>query len=257
MNRIAAVFEHCRTAERAALTLYATVGYPTLADSIEALKAMIAAGADMIELGVPFSAPMADGPVIQAAGQEALRQGVTLGDILSVAVAIRKESSVPLILFSYYNVLLRYGLEQLARDAAAAGIDGILVVDLPLEEQKELVQALEPAGLALIQLIAPTTPPDRAERILRHAFGFVYYITVKGVTGEQSVFPADLAGHLQRLRRQSPVPVVAGFGIATPEQAKMIAGHADGIVIGSAVVRRQKEPEKLREFVASMASALR
>ncbi|MFA7231304.1 MAG: tryptophan synthase subunit alpha [Victivallaceae bacterium] len=264
MNRIQKTFAQCRQENRKALVAFVTAGNPDLKTSQRLVEEIIAAGADIIELGVPFSDPMADGPVIQESSRRALLAGTCLKDIIPMAADIRRKSNAPIILFSYYNVILAYGLEKLAQDCVAAGIDGWLVVDVPLEERYEILPLLKSHGLSLIPLVAPTTPPERAQKIVQDADGFVYYITVKGVTGARQQIASDLAEKLSELRKLSPVPVVAGFGISTPENAAATAAHADGIVVGSALVRIMNDtanPEeginKSRELVKLLAGALK
>ncbi|NLF16572.1 MAG: tryptophan synthase subunit alpha [Lentisphaerae bacterium] len=264
MNRIDAAFKACRRDRRKALVAFLTAGDPDLDATAEIVPALAAAGADIIELGVPFSDPMADGPTIQESSQRALAAGTTLDGILECVRRLRRQTQVPLVLFSYYNVIFRHGLDRLAAEAAAAGVDGLLLVDVPLEELDEVRPSCRQAGLPLIRLVAPTTPPERLERICRDAEGFVYCITVTGVTGARAALPADLAAELARARAASPVPVVAGFGIASPEMARTVAAHADGVVVGSALVKCLAGPGGRAEriaagaaFIASLAEALR
>lgn len=265
MDRIQAIFEQCRQENRKALVAYVTVGNPDLPTSEKLIENVIESGADIIELGVPFSDPMADGPVIQKAGQVALKAGTTLAGIIEIAGRISKKyPAVPLVLFSYYNVLLAYGMDKLGEACRSNGIDAWLVVDVPLEEREEIQPMADKYGISLIPLIAPTTPLDRAEKILSGVRGFVYYITVKGVTGARAQLPPELAGRLEEIRKISPIPVVAGFGIASPEMAAVTARHADGIVVGSALVRimddvpdREQGLKASADFVAGLAKALR
>ena len=264
MNRLEKCFERCAAENRKALVMYVTAGCPDLKTTEQLINSIITAGADIIELGVPFSDPMADGPTIQLSSQKALDAGTELKDIIAMGGRIRKNSEAPMILFSYYNVILAYGVEKLAKECAELGIDGWLIVDVPLEERDELLPTMEQQGLSLIPLIAPTTPPERAARIVKDAQGFIYYITVKGVTGARTSFNEDPAAKLSALRKMSPVPVVGGFGISTPEMAAKTAKNADGIVVGSALVKitlQDKAPEVIIqesiEFVSSLAEALK
>ncbi len=263
MDRIKNTFETCNAENRKALVMFAVMGNPDLATSEQLIVEIAKSGADIIELGVPFSDPMADGPVIQTAGVKALETGVNLHQIIEAAARIRQQTEVPLVLFSYYNLMTSYGLEELASDAKDAGIDAILAVDVPFEESGELRPVLDRYGLHLIPLIAPTTPLERAAMILEHATGFAYYITVKGVTGARGELPKDLTERISELRKISPIPVVAGFGISSPEMAKTAGEHADGVVVGSALVRitLDNPPEeairKGVEFTAGLAGALK
>ena len=215
---------------------------------------------DIVEIGVPFSDPTADGPVIQAASQRALAGGATLEKILAMIAGIRRASGIPIVLFTYYNPVLSYGPERFAADAAAAGVDGILIVDLPPEEADELRRYTDPAGLAFISLIAPTTDSRRAATILRQATGFVYYISVTGVTGTAVPSPDSVRQDVARLKGMTALPVAVGFGISTPDQAAAIAPLADGVVVGSALVRLIGERGHnacLMEDVISFAGEIR
>lgn len=263
MNRIDTTFDACRADGRKALVMFVSAGDPNLAVTETLIREICANGADVVELGVPFSDPMADGPTIQAASQRALAAGATLSGILDMVRRLRETIDTPFVLFSYYNVLFSYGMAKLARDAAAAGVDGMLVVDVPFEEMGEIRPDLERNQLHLISLLAPTTPPERAKRILAQAEGFVYYITVTGVTGARSELPENLAEELAQIVAVSTVPVVAGFGISSPEMAQSVAAHADGVVVGSALVKRLNAAETIEagiadcaQFVASLAESL-
>lgn len=256
-NRIEQCFECCRCEQRSALIVYATVGYPSLAESETIIGNLIDSGADMIELGVPFSDPMADGPVIQEAGQKALANGATLKGVLDVAARIRANyPQTPLVLFSYYNVLLNYGLKALGEKLETAGVDAVLVVDLPLEERQELAPLLE--HVTLIPLLSPATSPERARQIVNGAGGFAYYITVRGVTGVRSALPVELAGEIAAMRTRLPLPVAAGFGISTPEMARAVGECADAVVVGSAVMSLllQKKNTDAENLVRGMRRAL-
>ena len=237
MGRIEERFTALNKEGRKAFVAYLTAGDPNLKTTAELIPALEAAGVDIIEVGVPFSDPTADGPVIQAASQRALKKGATLEKILAMITGLRRFSGIPIVLFGYYNPILSYGPERFAADAAAAGVDGILVVDLPPEEADELRRYSDPAGLAFITLIAPTTDPQRARKILRGATGFVYYISVTGVTGTAVPRPDDVRQDVERLKKMTMLPVAVGFGISTPAQAATIAPLADGVVVGSALVR--------------------
>ena len=235
-NRICKCFEKAKEEGRAAFVAYLTIGYPSLEASEKAIDRLIAeSGADVIELGVPFSDPFADGAVIRSAAYEALKQGVTMTDVLALAARVRaKHPDTPLVVFSYYNLILSMGAETFA------AVDAVLAVDLPLEERDELLSVLKPHGLTMVPLIAPNTP---VARVVESAAGvedsFLYVITVKGVTGVRGELPPELTGHLDAIRAAVKVPIVAGFGIASREQGTaLVKGHADGYVIGSAIVRK-------------------
>lgn len=263
-NRIQNTFAACAADGRKALVLFVSAGDPDLSATEKLIRAIVAEGADIVEIGVPFSDPMADGPTIQAASQRALASGTTLAGILEMIRRLRADIEVPLVLFSYYNVLFRYGMERLAGDASAAGVDAMLIVDIPYEERDEVLPCLQAAGLDLITLVAPTTSSERAAEMLPHAAGFVYCITVTGVTGARSELPSDLSRLLTRMRQASPVPVVAGFGISSAKMARTVGKYADGIVVGSALVRKMAEAadpesgiESCRGFVRELSQALR
>ena len=218
---------------------YFPIGYPALGASVDVIEALARGGADLIEVGVPFSDPLADGPVIQHATQIALQQGATVAGCLDAVAELRRRGvSVPLVLMGYYNPLLAYGLARLAGAALAAGASGFIVPDLPPEEAGELEVVL-PAELPLVRMLAPTTPPERAARIASGARGFLYLVSVTGTTGARTELPPGLPDFIARVREQAPVhlPLCVGFGIATPDQARAVGEHADGVIVGSACVK--------------------
>ena len=239
-QRITDCFAKAKSEGRGAFVAYLTIGYPSLEKCETAIDTLVSEGADIIELGVPFSDPFADGAVIRSAAYEALRQGVTLSDVIALAKRVRaKHPDTGLVVFSYYNLLFANGLEKFADAAADAGIDAVLAVDLPLEEREELLAVLRPRGMSYVPLIAPNTP---IERVKESAAGlentFLYVITVKGVTGARKELPPDLAARLDEIRAAVDLPIAAGFGISTKEQADEVCRHADGYIIGSALVKR-------------------
>ena len=239
-DRIKRCFARAKAEGRGAFVAYLTMGYPTLAQSEAAVDDLVAGGVDIVELGVPFSDPFADGAVIRSAAYEALKQGVTLDGVLAAAKRIRaRHPETGLVVFTYYNLIFSKGLEAFAQAAADAGIDAVLSVDLPLEERDELLDVLRPHGLTVVPLIAPNTP---LERVVASAAGlddtFLYVITVKGTTGARTELPADLTARLDAIRAAVKIPIAAGFGISTREQAEVVARHADGFVVGSALVKR-------------------
>ena len=241
---IPAAFAAAKEEGRAALMPYLMGGFPDAATSAAVIDAYADSGADLIELGVPFSDPLADGPVIQRASQRALERGVTLKTVLEATRAIRATSALPLLLFTYFNPLLQYGLTRLAKDAKDAGADGVLVTDLPPEEAGEWLDAARPAGLDTVFLAAPTSPPERLRKVAEASRGFVYAVSRTGVTGERQSLSDDAKPLLERLRGLTREPVVLGFGIAAPEQAREAAQVADGVVVGSALVRfLEEEPQ--------------
>lgn len=241
MGRIGARFARRKAEGKAALVAFLTAGDPSLDGTVDAAAALDAAGADVLELGVPFSDPLADGPVIQRSSERALARGVTLEGVLGAVRRIRERSELPLLLFSYVNPLLQYGLERLARDAKAAGVDGVLVTDLPPEEAGEWIPAARAVDLDTVFLASPTSPPERLRRVAEASRGFVYAISRTGVTGERQALSADARPLVERLRTLTDVPVALGFGIGAPEQVREAAAVADGVVVGSALVRFLEE----------------
>ena len=240
MKRIAEAFENAKSQGRGAFVAYLTIGYPSLAKCEAAIDTLVSEGADIIELGVPFSDPFADGAVIRSAAYEALKQGVTLADVLALAKRVReRHPKTGLVLFSYYNLLFANGLDRFADAAADAGIDAVLAVDLPLEEREELLAVLRPRGISYVPLIAPNTPMERVKESAQGLDNtFLYVITVKGITGARKELPPDLASRLDAIRAAVELPIAAGFGISTKEQAEEVCRHADGYIIGSALVKR-------------------
>ena len=243
---------------RPALVAYLTCGDPSLEVTCEAARAMIEAGAEVIELGVPFSDPVADGPVIQRAAERALSRGVTLRDVLQVGRELRRHAhDAGLIVFSYLNPLLRLGLERFCAEAAAAGIDGALVTDLPVEEAGEYLRCMRSRGLAPVFLAAPTSSDDRLRRIAKASSGFVYAVSRTGVTGTREQLPQDALRLVKRIRRYTDVPVAVGFGISNAEQFAAVGEYADAAVVGSAIVREMaenpgREASAVHEFVAGL-----
>ncbi len=262
-GRIAARFRQLRRDGRAGLIPFVVAGDPNLARTHELVLAMERAGADLIELGVPFSDPMADGPANQRALARGLAAGASLNAILSLVKDLRAHTEIPIVLFGYYNPILHYGCERLCRDAAAAGVDGLLVVDLPPEEAPELGRPARNAGLDLIYMLAPTTPLERSRRIARSASGFLYYVSVTGVTGARDQVGDDVEQHVRELRTVTDLPISVGFGISTPAQAAQVASFADAVVVGSALsllIERHSaagdEVEKVAGLVGAMKEAM-
>ncbi|MDP6525567.1 MAG: tryptophan synthase subunit alpha [Kiritimatiellia bacterium] len=241
MNRIDARFAELKAAGKKGLVAYLTAGDPDLQTSEENVRIALQGGVDVLELGVPFSDPTADGPTIQEAAQRALAAGTNLNDVLAMVKNLRKDFDTPIVLFGYANPFFRYGYETLCRDAVEAGVDGFLVVDIPYEICGELKMHTDAAGLRLIPLIAPTTAAERADRILSEAQGFAYYIMVKGVTGARRELVVDLGERIAALRGVTDLPIAAGFGVSSGEQAAEVARTADAVVVGSALVRAAHE----------------
>ena len=245
-TRIANSFAKARSEGRGAFVAYLTIGYPSIEASEQAVEDVIAGGADVVELGVPFSDPFADGGVIRSAAYRAIENGVTLRDVIALAKRVRaRHPETGLVLFSYYNLVFSMGLGAFADAAADAGIDAVLAVDLPLEERDELLSELLPKGVGYVPLVAPNTPIERV-RASTEGVGdsFLYVITVKGTTGARTELPADLADRLDAIRAVSQLPVAAGFGISTKAHAEEVCRHADGFIVGSALVKCLAEGKK-------------
>ncbi len=237
MNRIDAMFRMLRKGDRAALIPFITCGDPDLATTEKLIHTISEAGADLIEIGLPFSDPLADGPTIQAASQRALLHGVNAKDLFALVKRVRRSVSIPLVVMGYYNPVLQYGLQRFAKEASEAGVDGTIIPDLPLEEVRPWEVEAGRAGLANIMLIAPNTPPDRIEKISRASKGFVYYVSVTGITGARTQLPLELSRGLKLVKSLTNKPVAVGFGISRPEQVSSLAGVADGIIVGSAIIK--------------------
>jgi tryptophan synthase alpha chain len=241
VTRIGERFARTREEGRTAFVAYLTAGDPSIERTVRAAEELDAAGVDVLELGVPFSDPLADGPVIQRASERALRRGTTLARVLEAVRSIRKTTEIPLLLFSYLNPILQYGVDRLAAEGRAAGLDGVLVTDLPPEEADGWLPAARKAELDTVFLAAPTSPDERLRRVAEASRGFVYAISRMGVTGERQSLSDDARPLVARLRRHTQEPVAIGFGISTPDQFKAAGEVADGVVVGSALVRFLEE----------------
>lgn len=263
-DRIRTTFERCRAAGEAALVTYVMGGDP----DVEASKAMALAcaegGADLLEIGIPFSDPIADGPTIQHAAERALASGTTTADVLAVAAAVRARSQIPIALMGYLNPILAHGLVRFARDCERSGVDAVIVPDLLPEESEEIIPVLAGRGVRTVFLLAPTSGPARVEAAAEAATGFLYFVSVTGVTGATKAVPSEIGAKVRAIRERSPVPVVIGFGVSTPEEARALGKLADGVVVGSAIVKRVAEggsraarAERVRRFVRSLKRALR
>ena len=262
-NRIDDVFALLRERGEKALIPYVMAGDPDVATTEEWLLAAASAGADLLEIGIPFSDPLADGPVLQRAAERALARKITLGDVLALVRRVRAKTATPLILMTYYNLIFQYGDERLARDAAAAGVDGLIVPDLPPEEADSLASAARAAGVHLIFLVAPTTPPARIAAIAARASGFLYYVSLTGITGSKLPPLEEVERRVRAIKRLTRLPIAVGFGVSTPDEAARIARVADGVIVASALIKRlQEEPNPakrshvLTAYVASLKQAL-
>jgi len=264
MNRIVERFVRLKNAGKKGFIVYIGAGDPNLEATRELAVAFDKAGVDILELGVPFSDPLADGLVNQLAAQRGLESGATPPKVLETVAAIRRDSQIPIVLYLYFNLAYRYGLEKFIHDAARAGVDGLLMLDLPPEESGDYEPLMRAAGLCNIYLVAPTTPDDRVELIVKRATGFIYYISREGVTGMQEKVAANLAQMTARIRKHTSLPIAVGFGISNPEQAKRVASCADAVVVGSAVVNQIAACGKtaqtvsiVSQFVQSLADAVK
>ena len=261
MSRIDDAFARCKAEKRAAFIPFIMAGDPDQETAQKILEALPDAGADIIELGIPFSDPMADGPVIQAAGLRALAAGMTLKKVLAMAAAFRAKHATPLVLMGYLNPVYTYGYEAFARDAAQAGVDGIILVDIPPEEAGEIEPVLAAHGIALVRLIAPTSVPERLPLLTQGAKGYLYYISITGITGAASASPEAIKGKLAEIRKATSLPVCVGFGIKTAADVKAFASLADGVVVGSAIVqeiaRSGGDAALIGRFVSALAAGVR
>lgn len=260
MNRLARAFQCARERGTPALVPFITAGDPDLTRTAALILSLADAGADVIELGVPFSDPMADGPVIQAASERALATGTTLTGVLATVRKVRITSAIPIVLMGYYNPILAYGTERFAADAVAAGVDGLLLVDLPPEEAQELRCFTDPLNLPLITLIAPTTPRERRNQLATRAEGYLYYVSMTGVTGTARIDTAAIRAEVEYLKSLSPVPVAVGFGITTAADAAAVGAFADAVVVGSALVKLidlHRQSPTLLDEVKNFTSAIR
>jgi len=257
MTRIEKRFQQLRSEKRGAFIPYLTAGDPSAEITCSLVLALEKAGADIIELGVPFSDPIADGPVIQRATERALAQHMTLRKVLELVRKIRSHSEIPLLLMSYYNPMLRYGLAQLARDAAQSGLDGVLATDLTIEESEEFRRTMAAEKLNTVFLAAPTSSPERLKKIAETSTGFIYAVSRTGVTGETQELSKDLQGFLQSLRQYSNTPIAVGFGISQPAHVQSVWKVADGAVVGSAIVREVEDNLKRPDLVERLATFAR
>jgi tryptophan synthase alpha chain len=259
MTRIGKKFAELKQQQGKALVTFVTAGDPDLALTERLIPAMAAAGADIIELGMPFSDPMADGPTIQLSSERSLAGGTTLAAILAMVKRVRQMCQVPILLMGYYNPVYIFGPERFCREAAAAGVDGVLLVDLPPEEAGEFSRFAKAAGIDLISLLTPTSDPSRIDRVKKVGTGFIYYVSVAGVTGARTTVATDIGSMVELIRTRVSLPVAVGFGISTPEQAAQVAGVADGVVVGSALVKlfEQYRGDELVERVSAMVGSLK
>ncbi len=262
MSRIAAMFANLAKKNEKALVTFITAGDPDLATTEELVLELEKSGADLIELGVPFSDPMADGPTIQLSSERALSSGTTLPKILAMVKSVRRKTEIPIILMGYYNPVFLYGPERFVTDAAAAGVDGVLLVDLPPEEAGEFKTAADRQGLNVIFLLTPTSDETRIGKVAKLGGGFIYYVSVTGVTGARTTVADTVFPDVKKIRERVSLPLAVGFGISDPAQAGRVAAVADGVVVGSALVKLFEEfrgdelRERLGEFVAALKAGV-
>ena len=257
MTRIGRLFEKLKREGRCGMIAYLTAGDPTPDATPGLVAALERGGADLIELGVPFSDPIADGPVIQRAGDRALRAGMTLAKVLDSAREIRRRSEIPLLLFTYLNPVLRYGFGRLANDAKEAGIDGCLLIDVSVEEAEEYVHVTRAAGLDTVFLAAPTSTEERLRLVAKYSSGFIYLVSRTGITGERDNIAGSALPLIERMRAQTNLPLAMGFGVSKPEHVAVLAGHVEAVVVGSAIVRQiERDPAGLEAFMRNLTSPL-
>jgi tryptophan synthase alpha chain len=265
MNRIDQTFSRLRTDGRKALMPFITAGDPDLETTAELIRACQQAGAALIELGLPYSDPVADGPVIQESYNRSLARGTTLSAIFDMLKRLRRDCQIPISVMGSYSLVVRRGTQRFIDDAKAAGVDGMIIPDLPLEEAESLAAPAQAAGIHQVMLIAPTTPWERARQIAARGSGFVYYVSVSGITGERAALPPEIAERINQLRAATDLPICVGFGISRPEHVRMVTSAADGAIVGSAIVRRVQQHagqgrkaivQAVADYVAELAAAL-
>jgi tryptophan synthase alpha chain len=257
-SRIPGKFRDLRKKNGKAFIPYIMAGDPNIKRTRELIGLLEGCGADIIELGVPFSDPLADGPTIQQAAQRALDEGVTLKKVIDLVAELRAGTQIPIILMTYYNPIFKYGDERFVLDAAAAGVDGVIVPDLPPDEAGNLIKQARESGLDTIFLLAPTSTDDRISKVVRTSTGFIYYVPITGITGSKLALDASLGQHIARIKSFSGKPVAVGFGVSTPEQAAGISEFADGVIVGSAIVKRVGESDReLEAYLLSLREAIK
>ncbi|MFZ3072717.1 MAG: tryptophan synthase subunit alpha [Thermodesulfobacteriota bacterium] len=263
-TRLKQTFEYLAKKGEKALVAFITAGDPDMNSTRNFISAIEKGGADIIELGIPFSDPMADGPTIQASSERALKNGATLDKVFTLVENTRKTSNIPIVLFGYYNPVFVYGVKRFAKRASEAGCDGVLIVDLPPEESGELKKELDAVGIPLIYLLTPTSGEDRMRIVAKGASGFIYYVSVAGVTGARRSLSNKIAKSVKKIRKFTDVPIGVGFGISTPEQAREVAAFSDAVIVGSAIINVISSAKdsvtaaaKVEEFVRGLKQALK
>jgi tryptophan synthase alpha chain len=257
MSKIEKTFKKLKQQGKKAFIPYIMAGAPNLEKTLEQVLLLEKCGADIIELGVPFSDPLADGPTIQRAAERALKAGVTLKKIVPFVKKLRNHSQIPVILMTYYNPVFKYGEKAFIKDAVNAGVDGVIIPDLPPDEGKDFIELSSGSGLNAIFLIAPTSTKERIKKIVAVSAGFVYYVSITGITGSKLTFEKTFKEHINSVKKLTDKPVAVGFGISTPEDAKMVSQIADGIIVGSAIVKKFFEhPSGAEEFIKELREAI-
>jgi tryptophan synthase alpha chain len=257
-SRIARKFQALRKEGKKAFIPYIMAGDPDIKRTGELVKILEDCGADIIELGVPFSDPLADGPTIQTAAQRALSGGTSLHTVIDFVSSLRNVTQIPIILMTYYNPVFKYGDERFIEDASSAGVDGIIVPDLPPEEAEGLIQLSRKKPFDTIFLLAPTSTEERIRKVCHASRGFIYYVSITGITGTKLALDPSIGSHIEQIRNISDTPIAVGFGISTPEEASMVAGFAEGVIVGSAIVKRISDPdEELKRYLRSLKAGIR
>lgn len=255
--KISDVFKKIKKEGKKAFIPYIMAGDPDLEKTLENVLLLERCGADMIELGVPFSDPLADGPTIQRAAERALRSGVTLRKVLPFVKRLREHTSIPIILMTYYNPVFKYGEEKFVKDAVDAGVNGVIIPDLPVEEGKDLIKVARSQGLDTIFLVAPTSTKERIKKIVSNCTGFVYYVSITGITGGKLYLDKYVTEHINMIKEFTDTPIAIGFGVSTPEEASEVAKIADGVIVGSAIVKRFFEhPSSAEDFIKRLREAI-
>ena len=257
MNRIHSQFQELRRKRKKALIAFVTAGHPNLSTTKELVVAFEKSGVDIVELGVPFSDPLADGATIQASSESALKKGVSLEHVLQTVQQIRQKSQIPIALMTYYNPIFHYGEEKFVKKARSVGVDGVIIPDLPPEEGRHLIHLCRQNGLATIFFISPTTTKARLKRIVQASTGFIYAVSIAGITGTRKQIPQEIATQIRLVKRLTKTPVCVGFGISTPEQVKAFAKISDGVIVGSAIVKEIERNKGKKDCVAKVASVVK
>lgn len=257
ISRIEKTFRELKKRGKKAFIPYVMAGEPSLEKTKDIVAMFEACGADIVELGVPFTDPLADGPVIQRVSEKALERGVTLRRVISAVKDLRKDTKIPIVLMTYYNPVFKYGEENFVKDAKDAGVDGVIVPDLPPDEAGSFIRASRRESLDTIFLLAPTSTPERIKKVVGASRGFIYYVSITGITGSRLLLDGSLETLLSEIRRYTDKPIAVGFGVSTPEEASAVSKVSDGVIVGSAIVKRLNEsPDGLREYLISLREAV-